>query len=282
MNLVIGSIFFIFILFISLSISYYIYTYKSPPKDYLPKKTSLAKTTNVGTTVDLTNNFFKTSSATFMGFFKLSPAERTPNIDGSMSTLVNLGSVIVLETSPVPSKFYSEARNSYNQVKSSESTTAQLRVTTINNGQYTTEIIPLPSIPLQRWICIGILRDGRRLDVVYDNRIVASKRLVGSFINQAYGPVVVAPSGDESRTKFIGNCIHFFILPDRRTIYEFNNLRMEFVNTNNEVILDDVSMPIPGLSFLPSSTSIFKMTNSLDQPTAPPNDTMKAWSSPYE
>lgn len=277
MNLFIGSIFFIFILLLSLSISYYIYSYKSPPKDYLPKQESLSKTTTVGTTGDLTNNFFKTSSATFMGFVKLSPAERTPNIDGSMSTLINFGNVFVLEISPVPGKFYSEQHN-FNT--NGQSSTAQLRVTTVQNGQYATEILPLPSIPLQRWICIGVLRDGRRLDVVYDNKIVASKRLVGNFINEAYGPIVVAPSTTENKTKFIGNCIHFFILPERRTIYEFNDMRGRFLNTNNEVILDDMSMPVPGLSFLPSSQSLF--TNSLDNPTVPPKNTMKAWTSPYE
>jgi hypothetical protein len=278
MNLFIGSIFFIFILFLSLSISYYIYTYKSPPKDYLPKQESLSKTTTVGTTTDLTSKFFKTSSSTFMGFIKLSPADRTPNIDGSMSTLINLGNVIALEISPIPGKFYSDSHN-FDSLQGRTST-AQLRVITVQNGQYSTEIIPLPSIPLQRWICIGILRDGRRLDVVYDNRIVASKRLVGNFINQAYGPIVVAPSQTENKTKFIGHCIHFFVLPERKTVYEFNDFRARFVNTNNEVILDTMAMPVPGLTFLPSTLPSFM--SSLDQPTSPPKNTMKAWSSPYQ
>lgn len=277
MNLFIGSVFFIFILLLSLSISYYIYKYKSPPKDYLPRQESLSKTTTIGTTAELTNKFFKTSSSTFMGFIKLSPAERTPNIDGSMSTLINFGNVFLLEISPIPGKFYS---NTHNFDSQSQTSTAQLRVATIQNGLHATEIIPLPSIPLQRWICIGILRDGRRLDVVYDNRIVASKRLVGSFINQAYGPIIIAPSPTENKTKFIGSCIHFFMLPERQTVYEFNNLRAQYVNTNNEVILDEMSMPVPGLSLLTPSISFF--TSSLDQPTAPPKNTMKAWTSPYQ
>lgn len=276
MNLLISSIFFLLILLLTFSIIYYIYSYKSPPKDFLPKPESLSKTTTVGTTIDLTNNFFKSSSSTFLGFFKLQPADRTPNIDGSMSILINFGNIFVLEVSPIPKKFYSEKREANED--SSDTTTAQIRIGTVQNGRFVVEIIPLPNLPLQRWVCVGILRDGRRLDVVYDNRIVASKRLIGNFINQSYGPLTVAPSENEKQTKFLGNCVHFFIIPERKTIYEFNNLRAGFVNTNNEVVLDDTSIPIPGLSSLPT----INIGNELEQPTAPPKDTMKAWTSPYE
>jgi hypothetical protein len=40
---------------------------------------------------------------------------------------------------------------------------------TNNSGTQQEEYIELPPIPRQKWICISILREGRRFDIIYDN-----------------------------------------------------------------------------------------------------------------
>ena len=64
-------------------------------------------------------------------------------------------------------------------VASHEKVNAELAINTKNTatGKTTAEVMTLPSIPLQKWVCFTILRDGRRFDVMYNDKIVASKRL---------------------------------------------------------------------------------------------------------
>lgn len=38
------------------------------------------------------------------------------------------------------------------------------------------EFIPLPAIPLQRWVMITVVREGRRFDIYYNDKLVASKK----------------------------------------------------------------------------------------------------------
>lgn len=64
--------------------------------------------------------------------------------------------------------------------------TAELLVNTKNTatGKAAVETITLPHIPFQKWICLSVLRDGRRFDIMYNDKIVASKRL-------AYMPIYI-------------------------------------------------------------------------------------------
>jgi hypothetical protein len=56
---------------------------------------------------------------------------------------------------------------------------AELTINTRNTatGKTVAEQITLPTIPLQKWICFTLLRDGRRFDIMYNDKVVASKRL---------------------------------------------------------------------------------------------------------
>jgi hypothetical protein len=62
---------------------------------------------------------------------------------------------------------------------SHEKVSAELAISTRNTatGKTGAEVMNLPSIPLQKWICFTVLRDGRRFDVMYNDKVVASKRL---------------------------------------------------------------------------------------------------------
>ena len=60
------------------------------------------------------------------------------------------------------------------------------------------ETIPLPEIPLQKWTMVTVAREGRRFDVYYNGKLVASKRtqyLVDT--RSGFGPII---AGDPSLT----------------------------------------------------------------------------------
>jgi hypothetical protein len=60
------------------------------------------------------------------------------------------------------------------------------------------ETIPLPEIPLQKWTFVTVAREGRRFDVYYNGKLVASKRtqyLVDT--RSGFGPII---AGDPSLT----------------------------------------------------------------------------------
>ena len=63
-----------------------------------------------------------------------------------------------------------------------------LTIKTAGNSKYYIESIPLPAIPLQKWTVITIVQEGRRIDVYYGEKYVASTYLTY--------PPVPAPGSD--------------------------------------------------------------------------------------
>ena len=60
------------------------------------------------------------------------------------------------------------------------------------------ETIPLPNLPFQKWTFVTVAREGRRFDVYYDGKIVASKRVQNVVdVRAGFGPVV---AGDPALT----------------------------------------------------------------------------------
>jgi len=60
------------------------------------------------------------------------------------------------------------------------------------------ETIPLPNIPFQKWTYVTVAREGRRFDVYYNGKLVASKRTQNIVdLRTGFGPIV---AGDPSLT----------------------------------------------------------------------------------
>ena len=120
------------------------------------------------------------AGSTILVYVYIKSSDKTPRMDQMPNTLLEIPGVL---------QFNYGANSS------------QLTVQTFNtsNRETNEEIIELPPLPAQKWIQLGILRDGRRFDILYNDDIIASKRL-------AHLPVYTAASlnigGDQLRGVF--------------------------------------------------------------------------------
>ena len=197
------------------------------------------------------------NGSTVMGFYKLSDGDRTATYHGSYIPLLQVANNWYLEIAASPSE--------------KTKTSTRLRVQTNHGGTLKEEIIDLPSIPKQKWIFIAILRDGRRFDVIYDNKIVASERL------QNY-PVVVSSPLSVGNKGIAGNVIHVLVSPYRMTPNDIERTRLNYVDTNGMVLEDNkIDISFPNISLFAQCPPGLPC----DPITRPPKGGYLEWNTPY-
>lgn len=98
------------------------------------------------------------AGSTLMVYVFIQPSDKTPRADQVTNTLFEIPGVL---------------RFNYG------GSTTELVVTTFNTvtREAVEEHIEIPAIPMQKWIQLTILRDGRRFDILYNDKMMASKRL---------------------------------------------------------------------------------------------------------
>lgn len=265
------TLYLVLILIITVSVIYKIIRYKSPPKDYAQSKLNLMNGHTVASSYEVKDNLLMPSSSSFIGFFNLQGGDKTANINGDMKPLIIIGGLLILEIAPVPRKISNDYKKSGNTLN----TTAQIRVGAYGENGFTIEQITLPDIPLQKWFCLGILREGRRIDVIYDDKIVASRRLMNNIPTQPYGGLQLGIKDQNNQTGLAGNAQHVFLLPYRLNITDFTKFRNEYINPDGELSTKE-SLPIPFYNV--SVPSINFDTSSV---SSPPANTLQKWYTPY-
>jgi hypothetical protein len=151
-------------------------------------------------------------------------------------------------------------------------------VTTFNTVTRETvdERIEIPAIPMQKWILLSILRDGRRFDVMYDDKIVTSHRL-------QYYPLTPSNSLKLGNERLLGKAVHLLVADQRLTpelvIQEYKRLSdtsgapeaersLPFFGKINDISIPNLSVSVPGLDIAPIVGN-------------PPPNAMKAWKTLY-
>jgi len=165
------------------------------------------------------------------------------------------------------------ANNWYLEIAPSpvEHIAARLRVTVNQGGVLKDEVIELPPISKQTWMFIAILRDGRRFDVIYQNRIVASQRL-------EHYPVVISSPLSVGNKGLAGTAAHIMIQGERLTPTQVSKERDTHIDTNGAVIEDiPINMSLPFTRLFADCPSGFPC----DTITAPPKNNTMEWRSPY-
>jgi hypothetical protein len=201
-----------------------------------------------------------TGGSTVTAFVKLKDGDRTMRNDAAFIPLLYVANNWALEVapSPVPSQ------------TGKESISARLRVSS-TTGKTTEEIIELPPIPKQKWVFIAILREGRRFDVIYQNHIVASHRLL-------HYPVVVSSPLSIGNTGLEGSAIHVKMVGSRVSPQDVERERLAHVDTNGVVVEEQTfSMKGPSLIDLPTCLPGLPC----DPVTHPPDNNLMEWESPY-
>ncbi len=136
----------------------------------------------------------------------------------------------------------------------------------------TREVISVPNFPAQKWIALTILRDGRRFDVMYNNKVVASKRL-------AY-----MPAYRSSPLTFGGPAVYGTFSQGRVFNYRLSlsDVRAELARTSNTRFASSTAPTPESTSFI-SPLDIFRCPGGVfcGKDTPPPKSPLQMWETPY-
>jgi hypothetical protein len=255
--MILPIIFGIIVLLITLYIIFYVIYPGSGNTDVLKTLTPLDSKKDI-MMADVTQRTFLTSSgSSIMGFFYLKEGDRTTKYANSFIPLIQVENNWALEISP--------------SLSGRAETSAQLRVATNDGGAIKQEVIDLPQIPKQKWIFIAILRDGRRFDIIYDNKIVASQRL-------EYYPVNISSSLSVGNNGLAGQVIHVMANGERLTPSQVERERLSHVDTNGTVLeADAINISFPSLKLLAQCPPGLPC----DPITRPPSSNLMRWKTPY-
>ncbi len=228
--------------------------------DVLDKTVDLSKEKIVLSSSDVRQTLYGSSGSTIMTFINPVIGDRTPKFANTYLPVIAIDDSFYFEIAPSPIE--------------SRKTVARLRIATSTSANSRFEIIDIPELPLQKWTMLSILRDGRRFDVMYDDKIVISQRL------QFY-PLMPSNSMKLGSSGLLGKAVHFLVADKRLTPVEVTKEYTSLADTNGAPVVDR-SLPffgklenikalgdsIPGLDIAPSVNN-------------PPSNNMKAWRSPY-
>lgn len=230
----------------------YIYG-KATIKDLATEKFDLSEAKWQYSTDDTKRDLLTTGSSTIMAFVNIQLGDKTASTSTDYQSLMGVEGSFSLDISP----------------KSS-----QLTVITANGiVNSITEHIQIPPLPLQKWVCVSILRDGRRFDIMYDDQIVASHRFE-YFPKVVNSPLVV---GNKS---ILGSGIHVLVAPYRLTPVEVSKQRAKLADMNGKPVGTGTAFGLPPIPFT-GIRSICFPGMPCDTISAPPGNALKAWSTPF-
>lgn len=230
--------------------------------DVLSNTIALSKSINVLSSSDVRQTLYGGSGSSLITFINPIIGDKTPKFVNTYIPILSIDDAFYFEISPSPLE--------------SRSTVARMRIATSTNTNSRFETIELPQLPLQKWTMLSILRDGRRFDVMYDEKIVVSHRL-------QYYPLTPSNSlklGDE---KLLGKAVHLLVAAQRLTpesvIQEYRRLtdtsgapeaerKLPFFGKIKDISIPNLSVSVPGLDIAPIVGN-------------PPPNAMKAWKTLY-
>jgi len=253
-------IFGIILILIALYIVFYVIYPSSGNDDVLRHMTPLNEKKDILMSDVTKNKILGSAGSTVMGFLKFGAGDRTANYNDRFTPFLQVENNWFVEVSQAPTASNANTRAA-----------ARLRVKTNDGGAIKEEIIDLPEIPKQKWVFIAVLRDGRRFDVIYDNKLVASQRL------ENY-PVVMSSPLSVGNKGLDGSVIHVIINGKRLSPTDVERERLAYIDTNNTVLEDNsIDMSFPSIKLFARCPSGLPC----DPITKPPNNNLFQWKSPY-
>lgn len=152
---------------------------------------------------------------------------------------------------------------------------AELVIYTTNTAavETTREVIPVPNFPTQKWIALTILRDGRRFDVMYNNKVVASKRLA---YMPAYRSSPLTFGGPATFGTFSQGRVFNYRL-------SLSDIRAELSRTSDTRFASSTAPTPDGSSGFISPFDIFRCPGGVfcGKDTKPPKNPLQIWETPY-
>lgn len=131
------------------------------------------------------------------------------------------------------------------------------------------ETIPLPEIPFQKWTFLTLAREGRRFDVYYNGKLVASKRTQNVVDTRAaFGPIVAGDPNLIGKMAFVQSFGEKLSQPQIMEQYKANS------DTTGQPI---ISAPLNIFDYLPNC----KDGGCISGPTVRPASPLLDWQTPY-
>ena len=228
-------------------------------QDLAPNPLSLSSPNMLSNSQQVRDTLLGGAGSTLSAFLNVQMGDRTIRVDDSnYSTLMGIPGSVEFQIAPAP-KAGGGLENSV---------TARLQVKT---SLGTMETIDVPAFPLQKWVFLTILRDGRRFDVMYDDQVVASHRLV-EYPAQIANQLVVGGKA------FLGQATHVLMAGSRLTPTQVQQQRAQLADTTG---MPPIKFPLP----VPIPFGLFQTSCLPGLPcnpiqTPPPNQ-LKSWSTLY-
>lgn len=240
-------------------ITYFVIRYvyaKARGKDVAPDVFQLSESKLVYDSYNVQSQLLGSSGSSILAFVNVQYGDRTatanPNAN-ALLPLINIDGAVTFEVAP---------------------DSAQLRVVTVKPGGTSTEVVSVPPLPMQKWIMVAILRDGRRFDIMYNDQIVASHRL------ENYPKVISNPLrvGDK---RMLGSGVNVIVAPYRMTPSEVIREMRHLSDTAGMPVAANPRLQLPPIPFSMKLKSICIPGIPCNGVTQPPSDQLKAWYSPY-
>ena len=206
-------------------------------------------------------NILGSAGTTVMAYIKLQEGDRTSQYSDKNKDKF----IPVIQ---VENNWYSEIIIIGIQSSNYKTNQARLRIKLFTTDDKKEEIINLLPIPKQKWVFIAILREGRRFDVIYDNKIIASHRV------DKY-PVVISSPLSIGNSSLSGMITHVMYNKKRLSLNEVERERLAHIDSNNVVIEDTILSTFPLNKITSQCPPGFPCTIDKLQ------DSLNEWDSPY-
>lgn len=234
-------------------------------KDIMSAPVTLREGRAVMMSDEVKKTLFGGAGGTVAAFVNAHIGDKTPKMNGAHYPLLSSEGSFSLEIAPT-------------SIERGQ-TTAQLRVTMATPTGNRDETVELPNFPLQKWILVSILRDGRRFDVMYNDKIVASHRLT-YYPAAPTMPLRIGSGG------LLGSAVHVLVAGERVNPSLLRAERAKLADTNGAPVIPMNAYMPDGIGEAAAAVvSKFKTVCLPGLPceavSEPPANSMKAWMTPY-
>lgn len=228
-------------------------------QDLAPNPISLSSPNMLSNSQQVRDTLLGGEGSTLSAFVNVQMGDRTVRMDTSnYSTLIGIPGVVEFQMAPAPTAGGGLASD----------VVARVLVKTAGGGE---ETIDVPALPQQKWVFLTLLRDGRRFDVMYDDAIVASHRLM-EYPAQIANQLVVGGKA------FLGQANHVLMAGTRLTPTQVQQQRAQLADTTG---MPPIKFPLP----VPIPFGIFQTSCLPGLPCnpirSPPPNGLKSWSTLY-
>lgn len=228
-------------------------------QDLAPNPISLSSPNMLSDSQTVRNTLLAGTGSTLCAFVNVQMGDRTARMgDGNFSTLIGIPGSVEFQIAPAPSA----AGGLLNTV------TARLLVKTVAGAL---ETVDVPDFPLQKWVFLTVLRDGRRFDVMYDDQIVASHRLL-EYPSQIANQLVVGGK------QFLGQAVHVLMAGSRLTPTQVQQQRGQLADTTGQ---PPTKFPLPLPIPFGSLQTVCPPGLPCNPISTPPANSLKSWSTLY-